>query len=196
MPKATGATIPRQTIDFCRQVYETTPTSFRKLERAHGISHRVLHDLARSESWVKFERSPTDRLPGAHEAREAATEILVNRLKVEAPKSAAKPTGKRGRGRPKAPSKSLAIAGAAPQTPEQTRLQAARVEFEAGGISWRPLAKKYGFSVGKLRYVSKMVGWGTPPEVPPDATPESPADRLEKPGSAPKGWSAVKATRG
>jgi hypothetical protein len=85
MPKATGPTFPCQTIDACRLAYETTATSFRQFGDAQGISRSVLHDLARREGWVKFERSPSDRLLGAREADKRETAIMVTRLRIGPP---------------------------------------------------------------------------------------------------------------
>jgi hypothetical protein len=200
MPKATGVTFSRQTIDVCRLAYETTATSFRKLELARGIPRSILHDVARRESWVKFERSPSDRLPGAREARDVETEILVNGLTVESPASGTMPADRRPRGRPKGISQYLTMRDAAPVTPEQQRLRWARDEYSAGAMTLRAIARKYRFSSGKLHYVARVEGWTRPPDTPVRGGSAGDAklspDRPAKPISAPKekrGWSAVKA---
>jgi hypothetical protein len=72
-------------------------------------------------------------------------------------------------------------------------LKAARADFESGAVNWTALAKKYHFSVGKLRYAAKMEGWEEPSAPPPAAAPEVAPDPPPKPDSAQKGWSAVKA---
>ena len=175
----------RRTLNRIRETYETRKISFRGLEDEFRVSRSVICATANAEGWVRYWPVRSDQT----EAKRVETAILVAGLSASESMGPS-PSAPKRKGRPK---KHGPQQDAAPLTPEQERLRAARELYEASGLKLHRLAARFGFSAGKLHYVARTQKWvsrrnsGQPPseKFPLSPDPAPPPDRPSEPISEP-----------